>query len=331
MHFTKMQGAGNDFIILDNRDDSLSAFSFPSLAAALCPRKVSIGADGLMILKPARENCDFSMEFYNADGSLGEMCGNGARCLTRYALTHGLCRESDKVRIHTSAGTVTGYAAGKGVYTIQLNDPEVYVPHLVLDAMETDWECAYMELGHPGLPHLILALPDSMAYGQNALFLLAKALRAHPALPKGANVNFYRFLEHNAIALYTFERGVEDFTLACGTGAGCTAAHLAASGLAAPNDVVIHAPGGILRVCLTLSCPMTSSTSNTACSAANTACILPCSAKDQISVHWTSAGKNIHDIFLTGPALFVAEGEISPDILPDRISDIPTGIFQDST
>lgn len=320
MHFTKMQGAGNDFIILDNRDGCLSAFSFPQLAAALCPRKLSIGADGLMVLQPAREEWDISMEFYNADGSLGEMCGNGARCLTRYALTHGLCREPDRVCIHTCAGTVTGYAAGNKEYTIRLNDPAVYVPNLILNAMDTDWECAYIELGHPGLPHLILPLPPSMASKQQMLFSLAKELRSHRALPKGANVNFYRLLGENAVSLYTFERGVENFTLACGTGAGCSAAHLAAAGLVKPEEIFIHAPGGTLKVSLTLSCSMNPHSSDTFCPTAGLLSGVPCSGIEIA-----------HDIFLTGPALFVAEGDVSPDILPKRMSDLPSGIFKDST
>lgn len=303
IHFTKMQGAGNDFIILDNRDGRLSDFSFPALAASLCQRKLSLGADGLMVIQPAMDGCDFSMDFYNADGSVGEMCGNGARCLTRYGLTHGLCAEPDRVRISTAAGIVTGYTADTGTYTIRLNDPKVYIPHLVLRVQETDWICAYMELGHPGLPHLILPLPDSMEYGQQNLSCLAKALRSHTALPKGANVNFYRFLKENTIALYTFERGVEDFTLACGTGAGCSAAHLAAAGLAHPEGISVHAPGGILEVSLTLSCPVISHASS--------------------SCEPYSAAKNIHNLFLTGPALFVAEGEIAPDMLRDCLTTLP--------
>ncbi len=303
IHFTKMQGAGNDFIILDNRDQALSHFSFPALAAALCQRKLAVGADGLMIIQAATEDSDFSMEFYNADGSMGEMCGNGARCLIRYGLTHGLCAKPDTVRISTSAGIVTGSAGETGAYTVKLNDPKVYMPHLVLQAQEADWICAYMELGHPGLPHLILPLPDSMEYGQLDLLYLAKALRAHPALPKGANVNFYRFLKENTIALYTFERGVEDFTLACGTGAGCCASHLAAVGLVHPEGVSVHAPGGVLRVSLTLSCPDMPPT--------------PFSREPH------SFPKRIHNLFLTGPALFVAEGEIAPDMLKYCLTNPP--------
>ncbi len=290
IHFTKMQGAGNDFIILDNRDGCLGDFSFPGLAAALCPRRFSIGADGLMVLLPARDGCDFSMEFYNADGSLGEMCGNGARCLIRYGLTHRLCTDSDSVRIHTCSGIVTGYAAGNGKYTVRLSDPGVYIPHLLLSAEGADWDCGYMELGSPGLPHLILALPPSMAYGQEKLRILAKALRRHSTLPKGANVNFYRFLDDHTIALYTFERGVEDFTLACGTGAGCTAAHLAASGLISQEQLSIHAPGGILEIALTRSCSLSHRAADTP--------------------------GGIQNILLTGPAIFAAEGTVSPDILP---------------
>lgn len=336
IHFTKMQGAGNDFIILDNRDGRLSRFSFPALAASLCQRKLSLGADGLMVIQPAADGCDFSMDFYNADGSVGEMCGNGARCLTRYGLTHGLCAEPGSVRISTAAGIVNGYAAAAGAYTVRLNDPRVYVPHLVLKVQEADWNCAYMELGYPGLPHLILPLPDDMTQGQPQLLQLAKALRSHPNLPKGANVNFYRLLDDHVVTLYTFERGVEDFTLACGTGAGCTAAHLAASGLVSPQEVSIHTAGGVLRISMTLSCPIHANTFDTSCHTHKTVTQLSCSgnpnmlppsALDCNVAHSTatdivplplpvsSITPQIQGLLLTGPALFVAEGEISMDML----------------
>lgn len=305
IHFTKMQGAGNDFIILDNRTGQLSHFSLPALAASLCRRRQSIGADGMMVIGSGDKTCDCSMDFYNADGSIGEMCGNGARCLVRFCLTHGLTSDSDKVRIKTSSGMVTGYPFRDTMYTVRLSDPHVYLPELTLTAENQSWHCAYMELGSPGLPHLVLPLPPCntepipTAAESPLPFLrpLAQALRSHPALPKGANVNFYSLNPDQSVSLFTYERGVEDFTLACGTGAGCTGAVLASQGLLPPEKILIHTLGGDLTISLTLSCD-TASVSDHAC-----------------KIHSPVRACDLHNILLTGPALFVAEGQILPDSL----------------
>ena len=108
MKFTKMHGAGNDFILLDNREAQLPLEAVPALARRLCAMHTSLGADGLMLVIPAEHGGDYGMRFYNADGSLGEMCGNGARCICRYGYEFGLAGE--RQRIETTAGIVTGGA-----------------------------------------------------------------------------------------------------------------------------------------------------------------------------------------------------------------------------
>ena len=112
MEFWKMNGAGNDFIVLDNRREKLPAEAFPHLAVTLCERHLSIGADGLMVVEEALSGGDLRMVFYNSDGSLGEMCGNGARCLCRYAYETGLSGETQK--LETTAGPVTGRRISAG-------------------------------------------------------------------------------------------------------------------------------------------------------------------------------------------------------------------------
>ena len=102
MHFTKMNGAGNDFIILDNLDGHIPAGRLPELARTLCDRHMSIGADGLMAVERAQGDADYAMRFYNSDGSMGEMCGNGARCICRYGYEHGLAGRTQ--RVETTAG-----------------------------------------------------------------------------------------------------------------------------------------------------------------------------------------------------------------------------------
>ena len=95
MHFTKMQGAGNDFIVINNMDESIPSELFPAIARALCKRRLSIGADGLMIVGKPSGSGDFYMQFYNSDGTEGEMCGNGARCISRYGYEKGLAGEDE--------------------------------------------------------------------------------------------------------------------------------------------------------------------------------------------------------------------------------------------
>ena len=121
MKFTKMHGAGNDFIIINAMQEQIAPERIPELARVLCSRRTGIGADGLMLTDHPTDGGDFKLLFYNADGSLGEMCGNGARCIARYGYEHGL--SGDKANIETTAGLVTGERISETQYRIRLNDP----------------------------------------------------------------------------------------------------------------------------------------------------------------------------------------------------------------
>ena len=123
MDFWKMNGAGNDFIILDNRSGQIPRERFPELARVLCRRRLSIGADGLMVVERPQGDADYRMTFYNADGSLGEMCGNGARCVCRFGYEQGLAGEVQ--RVETTAGLVTGARIDRRTYRVRLNTPSV--------------------------------------------------------------------------------------------------------------------------------------------------------------------------------------------------------------
>ena len=116
MHFTKMHGAGNDFIIINNIDGAIPESALPGLAVGLCAQHVSVGADGMMVVAAPRQGGDFRMIFYNSDGSLGEMCGNGARCIARYGYEHGLAGETQHVE--TVSGTVTGRRITSTLYRV---------------------------------------------------------------------------------------------------------------------------------------------------------------------------------------------------------------------
>ena len=271
MRLVKMHGAGNDFIVVDNRGRALTQEALSAIAKRVCARHTGVGADGLMAVLPASRGGDYAMLFFNADGSLGEMCGNGARCICRWGHDRGLAGEVQ--RVETTAGLVIGEHLGGGRYRVRLNDPSV-LEKRTARAGDEDWPCFYAELGDPGIPHAVMRLDDWDAWDEDALRRLGRALRHAPVFPKGANVSFVRFLGPDLLKAVTFERGVEDFTLACGTGCGSIVSALTREGLVSGRDVQIEMPGGTL------------------------------------SVSVTNVGGVISDIFLTGPTCVVCEGEL---------------------
>ena len=227
-----MSGAGNDFMVLDARGKTLD---FEALAKELCAKT---GADGFMAVDYA-DDADFTLHFYNSDGSRGEMCGNGSRCICRFAYDNGIAGQA--MTIHTDAGLVPGWRLGEERYRVKLNNPGV------LDIARKP-DCAYVELGNPGVPHGVKEVPRLQFDQRDALRQEAKALRYDPAFPKGANINFYTWLGESEVRVLTYERGVEDYTLACGTGCGSTAATLFTQGKLPEGKLLCHCPGGDLQV-----------------------------------------------------------------------------------
>ena len=246
MHFTKMNGAGNDFILLDAIAEPFAIDNAPAIARALCDRRRSIGADGLMIVDRAEADADYRMRFYNSDGSVGEMCGNGARCICRYGYEHGYAGETQ--RIETTAGLVTGWRIDETQYRIRLNTPAVTELEKPLEVDSQTYRCSYVVLGDPGIPHLAVETPALAAQDEDALRRLGLALRYHPALPKGANVNFYEITGPDEVLEKTYERGVEDFTLACGTGTGSVVTALTLLRRVSGHNVRVTMDGGLLTV-----------------------------------------------------------------------------------
>ena len=241
-----MNGAGNDFIILNNIQEGLPAEAFPVLARTLCTPHRSLGADGFMVVEPAQGEGDFRMRFYNSDGSVGEMCGNGARCICRYGYETGLAGPTQ--RVETTAGLVIGERISQRAYRVRLNDPTTLSLHEELEAEGAVWPCAYVELGNPGLPHAVVPYPGLAGADPQALFRLGRALRNHPRFPKGANVNFYEVTGPDQVLEKTYERGVEDFTLACGTGTGSVVTVLTLLGQVSGQGVQVTMAGGVLTV-----------------------------------------------------------------------------------
>ena len=227
-----MNGAGNDFMVVDARDQN---WDLEAMAKELC--KLT-GADGFMATDYS-ETGDFRLHFYNSDGSRGEMCGNGSRCICRFAYEMGIAGEH--MVVQTDAGLVPGWRLNESTYRVKLNNPGVLDLHRKPD-------CAYVELGNPGVPHAVKEVPGFTWDDGPALWEMAKALRHDPAFPKGANVNFYQWLSEDAVRVLTFERGVEDFTLACGTGCGSIASTLWTKGLLPEGHLICQNRGGTLSV-----------------------------------------------------------------------------------
>ena len=227
-----MSGAGNDFMVLDARGKTLD---FEDLAKKYC---ALTGADGFMAVDYA-DDADFTLHFYNSDGSRGEMCGNGSRCICRFAYDNGIAGET--MVIHTDAGLVPGWHLSEDRYRVKLNNPGV------LDTARKA-DCAYVELGNPGVPHGVKEVPGLTFDMREDLREEAVALRYDAAFPKGANINFYTWLGEGEVRVLTYERGVEDYTLACGTGCGSVASTLFTLGKLPEGKLLCHCPGGDLQV-----------------------------------------------------------------------------------
>ena len=227
-----MNGAGNDFMVMDARGNELD---FSKLALELC--KLS-GADGFMAVDNS-EIADFKLHFYNADGSRGEMCGNGARCICRFAYDMGIAGES--MTVETDAGLVPGWRIDESRYRVKLNNPGVMDLH-------RKGNIAYVELGNPGVPHAVAEYEGDLWADADCIRDHMELLRHDPAFPKGANVNFYQWVGDAEVRVLTFERGVEDFTLACGTGCGSIASTLWITGKLPGGVLTAHNRGGTLTV-----------------------------------------------------------------------------------
>ena len=243
MNFTKMQGAGNDFIIINNIEEKRNSEEYHELAKKFCERRLSLGADGMIVVEESKD-ADFRMFFLNSDGSEGEMCGNGARCIARYAYEHGLSGEVQ--RFETRAGIVTGQRIDETYYRIQLNSPTEIREDMDITVEGRDYHLDYAELGDPGIPHVAVETEELEELTDEELIRRGRSLRYASHFPKGANINFYKIQDDGSVLEKTYERGVEDLTLACGTGSGTVAFFLVKRGSVKGNRVCIHVPGGTL-------------------------------------------------------------------------------------
>ena len=277
MEFWKMNGAGNDFLILNNLEARLPQDCFPELARLLCERHLSIGADGLMVVDAPTLGGDYRMLFYNNDGSMGEMCGNGARCICRYGYETGLAGETQ--RVETTAGLVIGQRIDQRRYRVRLNDPTTVKLDHSVEVDGVTYPCSYVELGNPGIPHAVVPMKNLKQADEAVLRELGRAIRWHESFPRGANVNFYELTGQDEVFERTFERGVEDFTYACGTGTGSLVTVLTLQGLVSGQGVRVNMTGG------------------------------------QLVIDVEREGSRITDLYLTGPTNVVCKGTVTDEDL----------------
>jgi len=283
LRFTKMNGTGNDFIIVDNRELRIAKAEMAGLAKRLCHRQFSVGADGMIFIEPA-EGADFRWQFYNGDGSEAEMCGNGARCAARYAYSTGIAGKH--LRFLTLAGLIEAEMVGRNV-KIRLTPPTNVV---LSQSIEIDGELREIHTINTGVPHVVHFVDDNTG---TPVKKWGRLIRHHKLFePAGTNVNFVQ-LPENELHVRTYERGVEDETLACGTGAVASALIAALHGHVT-SPVRVRTTGG-----------------------------------DELVIHFTllDLGDNpnssaalrheqrIAEVYLEGPAALVYEGELYPEAL----------------
>ncbi|MCP4343341.1 MAG: diaminopimelate epimerase [Desulfobulbaceae bacterium] len=229
--FEKMSGTGNDFVIIDNRTIAIPLADQPELARKICRRMFSVGADGLIFIEESTK-ADFGWNFYNADGSVAEMCGNGSRCAARFAYRHKIAGK--KMKLETLAGIIEAEICEEDdVVRVKMTQPFDFRLDLSLRLDDVEHPVAYV---NTGVPHAVIFLQEDDVPVKK----WGRKVRFHELFePRGSNANFVKVLEDGRLKVRTYERGVEDETMACGTGA--VAAALFASmlkGMDAPVEVI---------------------------------------------------------------------------------------------
>jgi len=264
LRFTKMNGAGNDFILIDNRGEDIDLNR--NQIAQLCDRHRGIGADGILLLEKPSNRADFRMRYFNADGGEAEMCGNGARCFARFA--NKIAAAKEKISFETPAGVISAELKGNLV-TLQMTEPTDLRLNVELPMAA---ETKTVHFINSGVPHVVIPvakIDDADVRREGA------AIRHHKMFsPNGTNVNFIEKRGPNKIAIRTYERGVENETLACGTGIVASALIFAASE-DCEGPVTVLARGG-----------------------------------DELQVGFEKTRHQFGNVTLTGPAEFVFEGTI---------------------
>jgi diaminopimelate epimerase len=268
LRFTKMNGAGNDFILFDNRSGGIDLDR--NQIAQLCDRHRGIGADGILLLENPTNGADFRMRYFNADGGEAEMCGNGARCFARFA--NKVAGQKEKISFETPAGVISAELKDDLV-TLRMTEPTDLRLNIDVPMAAENKAVHFINSGVPHVVIPVAKIDDAAVRREGA------AIRYHKMFsPNGTNVNFIEKRGGNKIAIRTYERGVEDETLACGTGIVASALIFAASE-DCEGPINVLARGG-----------------------------------DQLQVGFEKSDGQFRNVTLTGPAEFVFEGTIELDI-----------------
>lgn len=249
VNITKMSGAGNTFALVDARkssewmkEESRLGVSRPNFAKMICDKVLGLATDGLLLIESGSNEFDFKWDFYNSDGSTAEMCGNAARCAALYCYENMESPEKSTIKFQTGAGLVTTQILGDGHIRVLM--PEAQVVNQT-QSLNIDGHAEKFVLVNTGVPHLVRKLKDFTESVH--LKEMARKARHHQDLkPAGANVTFYSVVNDGHITAVTFERGVEDYTLACGTGA--VAAAFVHGKEVSKSQVTVQMPGGSLQV-----------------------------------------------------------------------------------
>ncbi len=268
--FVKMSGTGNDFILIDHRQPSIHPEAMSEFASLVCRRKFSVGADGLILIEDS-DQADFRWQFFNADGSVAEMCGNGARCAARFAYMHGIAPA--RMRFETIAGIIEANVADINV-SVKMTSPKDFRLHREI---EVEKRKITLHSVDTGVPHTVLFVDE---IDEVDVCTLGSRIRYHEDfMPAGTNVNFIG-RHDNGFKVRTYERGVEDETLACGTGATACAI-MAALLEEAGSPVEIVTSGG-----------------------------------DRLTILFDMQdGPNADNVFLKGPAHVIYKGELTAESL----------------
>jgi diaminopimelate epimerase len=236
--FTKMTGAGNDFILVNNVKNPVH-LDWQAFAIRSCTLKTGIGADGVIVLGEDTDT-DFTFRIFNADGSEAEMCGNGARCAALFAHQQGIAKTP--MRFKTLAGIIGARIDGEDV-AIEMTEPFGLETDIAIDVLDKHLIAHFI---NTGVPHAIIFTD---ALDNEPVADLGPAIRFHSRfLPAGTNADFVQVLDHNRIRVRTYERGVEDETLACGTGAAASAIISKHLGKVSSTPVLVTMKGGELKI-----------------------------------------------------------------------------------
>ena len=266
--FKKMHGSGNDFILIDNRSGIVPAGEGPALAKRLSRRKFSVGADGLILIENS-EIADFKWRFFNADGSEAEMCGNGGRCAAKFVTITGIA--PSRLSFETRAGVIHAEVNGR-LIKLELPGPMKRILDIPLEVSGQRMAVHYI---NTGVPHAVILADDIERIDVKGI---GRALRFHEHFkPAGTNVDFVE-IKGPDVLIRTYERGVEDETLACGTGSVAGAIIATAKGMAKGPVRVITRGGEILNIYFDLS------------------------------------GQEARDVFLEGEAVIVYSGVLDGDV-----------------